>query len=86
MVLTDKQKKDLNLAILEYLETNNYKESSLALQIESSLDYESNSTVMKDVLEKKWVSIIRLQKKVNNNYTTSHHILDYGIRTTNRTN
>ena len=66
MVLTDKQKKDLNLAIIEYLENNNYKESSLALQLESNLDYESSPSSMKDVLEKKWVSIIRLQKKVTN--------------------
>jgi len=64
MVLTDKQKKDLNLAIIEYLETNNYKETSLALQIEANLDYEFNPSSIKDVLEKKWVSIIRLQKKV----------------------
>jgi len=60
MVLTDKQKKDLNLAIIEYLENNSYKETSLALQIEAGLDYESNPSSIKDVLEKKWVSIIRL--------------------------
>lgn len=64
MVLTEKQKKELNLAILEYLETNNYKESSLAFQIETELDYDHAANPLKGVLEKKWVAIIRLQKKV----------------------
>jgi len=61
MVLTEKQKKELNLAILDYLETNNYKETSLAFQIETQLDYiDSNPPTSKAILEKKWVAIIRL--------------------------
>ena len=66
MVFTDKQKEDLNKGILEYLEKNNYKETSLAFQIETKTDYQQpDSNSITDVLEKKWNSIIRLQKKVN---------------------
>ncbi len=51
----------MNKGILEYLEKHNYKETSLAFQIETELDYTPpDSNGIADVLEKKWVSIIRL--------------------------
>ena len=65
MVLTDKQKEDLNKGILEYLEKQNYKEASLALQIETGLDYvPPDSNGIADVLEKKQRDIQDLRDKV----------------------
>ena len=65
MVLTDRQKNDLDLAILEYLsgESSKYAETLSAFKGETGLS-DSQIATGKNVLEKKWVSIVRLQKKI----------------------
>jgi len=65
MVLTERQKKDLNEAILEYLMTegtSSFSRTIEAFKQEAGLEGMVNSG--KDLLEKKWTSVVRLQKKV----------------------
>jgi len=67
MVLTNKQKEELNKAILEYLINNKYSEAAAKFQQESNtmVDVqEKPNASMTDILEKKWIAIYRLQKKV----------------------
>lgn len=67
MVLTNKQKEELNKAILEYLTNNKYSEAAAKFQQESNtvLDLpDKPNPSMTDILEKKWIAIYRLQKKV----------------------
>ena len=67
MVLTNKQKEELNKAILEYLINSKYSETAAKFQQESNttLDIqEKPNASMADILEKKWIAIYRLQKKV----------------------
>eukprot|EP01102_Stenamoeba_stenopodia_P008658 TRINITY_DN2516_c0_g1_i2.p1 TRINITY_DN2516_c0_g1~~TRINITY_DN2516_c0_g1_i2.p1 ORF type:complete len:402 (+),score=72.61 TRINITY_DN2516_c0_g1_i2:329-1534(+) len=61
MVLTNKQKEELNKAILDYLITTGYKDAAAALQKEAAIEVDPKQA---GVLEKKWTSIIRLQKKI----------------------
>ncbi len=58
--LTNKQKEDLNKAISEYLKY--YPKSFTAFVEEAGIKQGDIPT--DDILQKKWVSIIRLQKKV----------------------
>jgi len=62
MVLTSKQKEELNQAILDYLKTSNLAESSESFQKEAEV--EDIDPRKSGLLEKKWTSVIRLQKKV----------------------
>lgn len=66
MNLTEKQREDLNKAIAEYLNKNNYKNTLSAFIEEANPKYDQNekSGSPSDVLEKKWISVVRLQKKV----------------------
>jgi platelet-activating factor acetylhydrolase IB subunit alpha len=67
MVLTDKQKEELNKAILEYLQNNNYKDSAKQFSEESGAKFDHNdktNAALSDILEKKWISVVRLQKKI----------------------
>ena len=65
MVLTNKQKEELNKAILEYLLNNKYSETAAKFQQESTTSFEAApSSATSDLLEKKWIAIYRLQKKV----------------------
>lgn len=62
MVLTSKQKEELNKAILDYLKSSGLDSSAEAFQRETEIeDLDPKKT---GLLEKKWTSIIRLQKKV----------------------
>jgi len=62
MVLTNKQKEELHKAILDYLRTSGLTSSADALQNETQLeDLDPKKT---GLLEKKWTSVIRLQRKV----------------------
>jgi len=61
MVLTSKQKEELHRSILDYLEANGFQDSFQAFQKETSLDVAPDK---KGLLEKKWISVIRLQKKI----------------------
>lgn len=64
MVLTERQKKDLHESILEYLlsEGESFKMSIEAFKQESQLN--SYVDTGKRLLEKKWISVVRLQKKI----------------------
>lgn len=65
MVLTNKQKDELHKAILEYLLNNKYSESAVKFQEEANVNFEPPpDKINVDILEKKWVAIYRLQKKV----------------------
>jgi len=63
MVLSEKQKHELNQAIAEYLATNGYSTSFKEFCQEANISA-NESAERKDQLEKKWTSVIRLQKKV----------------------
>lgn len=62
MVLTNKQKEELNKAILDYLKTSNLTSTAEAFQKETEI--EELDPKKTGYLEKKWTSVIRLQKKV----------------------
>jgi len=62
MVLTNKQKEELNKAILDYLKTCNLAATVEAFQKETEI--EELDPKKSGLLEKKWTSVIRLQKKV----------------------
>ena len=64
--LTNKQKDDLNEAIMEYLVKHNYKYAAegFSKDIDMKIPEISNERgIRKDVLEKKWTSIVKLKKK-----------------------
>mmetsp|Transcript_52407 Transcript_52407/g.59906 ORF Transcript_52407/g.59906 Transcript_52407/m.59906 type:complete len:438 (-) Transcript_52407:172-1485(-) len=63
MVLTDRQRKDLHKAIAGYLRKNGYEKTYEAL-LEDTQTEASNDPKEEELLEKKWSSVIRLQKKV----------------------
>jgi len=62
MVLTNKQKEELNKAILDYLKTEGHTNAAETFQKES--ETEDLDPKKSGLLEKKWTSVIRLQKKV----------------------
>lgn len=66
MVLTERQKKDLNKAILEYLisEGSDVFSNTIEAFIKEGQVTESIDNSGKNLLEKKWVSVVRLQKRV----------------------
>jgi platelet-activating factor acetylhydrolase IB subunit alpha len=67
MVMTNKQRGDLHLAVHEYLLSMGYNQAAQHLAQEAALpSAEGASTAAGKVglLEKKWTSVIRLQKKV----------------------
>ncbi|CAF5130082.1 unnamed protein product, partial [Rotaria magnacalcarata] len=63
MVLSEKQKNELNQAIADYLSTSGYTISFKEFCREANIS-NNESAERKDQLEKKWTSVIRLQKKV----------------------
>ncbi|ORY31121.1 dynein regulator [Rhizoclosmatium globosum] len=63
--LTDKQKEELNLSVLDYLHTNGFTAAFEGLQRETGLTYLGDGQQRySNLLEKKWISVVRLQKKV----------------------
>jgi platelet-activating factor acetylhydrolase IB subunit alpha len=64
MVLTERQKKELNMAILEYLisEGETFSGTISALRDEAKIIDPPDLT--KCLLEKKWTSVVRLQRRV----------------------
>ena len=66
MVLSSKQKAELHRAILEYMSSAGFQESSRVFAGEAGLEYDggSDAPLGGGVLEKKWTSVLRLQKKV----------------------
>jgi hypothetical protein len=70
MVLTDKQKHELHLAIFDYLSAEShggaFANTVAAFQQDCGVAPEALATASgKGMLEKKWTSVIRLQKKVS---------------------
>lgn len=68
MVLTEKQRKDLHLAMYEYLVMNGFESCAKALAQDTGVDLASEEDANKGggvpLLEKKWTSVVRLQRKV----------------------
>jgi len=66
MMLSQRHKDELNRAIADYLYTNNFKESYECFVRETSLPPDTVSADKKNsgALEKKWTSVVRLQKKI----------------------
>jgi len=63
MVLSGKQKEDLNKSISDYLHQNGYSQTLSVFKEEANLS-EDIDKKFANLLEKKWTSVIRLQRKV----------------------
>ncbi|KAG0660858.1 protein with putative role during mitosis [Rhodotorula mucilaginosa] len=65
-ILTERQKDELHKSILDYLQTNGYTETLSAFKGEAHLpDFQPDPKAKwSGLLEKKWTSVIRLQKKI----------------------
>jgi len=64
MVLSQRQREELNKAIADYMLSNGYSEALDAFKKETDMPGEIDKKYS-GLLEKKWTSVIRLQKKVN---------------------
>lgn len=64
MSLSERQKEEINRAIAEYMQNNGYSESFSVFLKESSLS-ENDIKPLGGILEKKWTTVLRLQRKVN---------------------
>ncbi|CAB5364318.1 unnamed protein product [Rhizophagus irregularis] len=66
ILLSDRQKDELHKAILDYLHSNGYTTAFDSLKAESKQDDFNPDPKQKyaGLLEKKWTSVIRLQKKI----------------------
>jgi platelet-activating factor acetylhydrolase IB subunit alpha len=49
---------------LEYMQTQNYSESLLIFQKEAGVQEDASLGALTNILEKKWTSVLRLQKKI----------------------
>ena len=64
-MLSQRQKDELNRAIADYLHTNNYKDSLDTFMREASLPVDVCADKKHaGALEKKWTTVVRLQKKI----------------------
>ncbi|KAH9945803.1 dynein regulator [Epithele typhae] len=64
-LLSDRQNEELQKSILEYLHANNFVDAANALRADANLDYSPDpKSKYAGLLEKKWTSVIRLQKKI----------------------
>uniref|UniRef100_A0A1B0A3Q7 PAC1-like LisH-like dimerisation domain-containing protein n=1 Tax=Glossina pallidipes TaxID=7398 RepID=A0A1B0A3Q7_GLOPL len=63
MVLSQRQREELNQAIADYLGSNGYSSALEAFRKEADISGEAERKIV-GLLEKKWTSVIRLQKKV----------------------
>jgi platelet-activating factor acetylhydrolase IB subunit alpha len=64
MVLTAKQKAELHTAIVEYLAGSGFRPAAEVVARELDIELALNTPVGESMLEKKWNSVVRLQKKV----------------------
>eukprot|EP00041_Stephanoeca_diplocostata_P011088 m.179996 g.179996 ORF g.179996 m.179996 type:complete len:415 (-) comp18406_c0_seq1:218-1462(-) len=68
MVLSERQKTDLNAAVYQYLMSVGYEAAASSLQIEADVDVSTKGAesvpLGASILEKKWTAVVRLQKKV----------------------
>ena len=84
-MLTNEQQKDLEIAILEYLNEKEYSNASKNLIIDSkfneSLKNHNNSS--EKLLERKWLTIIKLQSKIvelEQKVKTAEEIISKSVR------
>lgn len=63
-MLTEKQREELNKAIADYFRSSGYTETFALFQQEANIDPSELSSKQSGLLEKKWGSVIRLQKKI----------------------
>lgn len=63
MVLSDRQRDELHKSIADYLKQNGLNQSYTIFKQESQVEGDEESKYQ-NILEKKWVSIVRLQKKI----------------------
>ncbi|KAG9015100.1 protein with putative role during mitosis [Tulasnella sp. JGI-2019a] len=64
-LLSDRQREELHRSILDYLHAQNFGDAFNALQTESGVQYIPDPKAKyAGLLEKKWTSVIRLQKKI----------------------
>ncbi len=63
MVLSQRQREELNKAIADYLKSSGFNEALEAFQREADMPGGIDPKFA-GLLEKKWTSVIRLQKKV----------------------
>ena len=63
MVLSQRQREELNKAIADYMLSNGYNEALDAFKRETDMPGDVDKKYS-GLLEKKWTSVIRLQKKV----------------------
>lgn len=63
-LLTDRQREDLHVSILEYLQSASFSSAAAAFQSEAEIPAASVASARGGLLAKKWTSVIRLQKKI----------------------
>lgn len=63
MVLSPRQREELNHAISEYLRVNGYEQALCAFRVEANIS-DVIDKKYEGLMEKKWTSVVRLQKKV----------------------
>ncbi|KAG2752677.1 dynein regulator [Suillus brevipes Sb2] len=64
-LLSDRQKEELHKSMLEYLHTSNFTAAYNALKEDTGVEYTPDPKAKyAGLLEKKWTSVIRLQKKI----------------------
>ncbi|CAD6188412.1 unnamed protein product [Caenorhabditis auriculariae] len=83
MNISERQKEEINRAIADYLQSHGYSESFAMFQKEASLS-ENDTKALSGILEKKWTSVLRLQKKVNDLETRlseSQREVNHGVPT-----
>lgn len=64
MVLSQKQKEELNYAIADYLQSQGYGDTLESFRKELDIKELGNVSKYNGLLEKKWTTVIRLQKKI----------------------
>ena len=74
MVLSQRQREELNKAIADYMLSNGYNEALEAFKKETDMPGEVDKKYA-GLLEKKWTSVIRLQKKVTIHPSQCHLFL-----------
>ena len=63
MVLSQRQREELNKAVADYLQSNGYHDTLDAFKRETDMPGEVDKKFA-GLLEKKWTSVVRLQRKV----------------------
>ena len=70
MVLSQRQREELNKAVADYLQSNGYHDTLDAFKRETDMPGEVDKKFA-GLLEKKWTSVVRLQRKVRVSFAKS---------------